>query len=169
LLAAAIAAACSGPPPAQDSSVVVYAVRHAERADDGLPSDAMMGDDPPLSAAGLERAVALADLLAHAGLTHVHTTDYQRTRQTAGPVSDATGIALDLYDPADVAALARRLLATPGTHLVVGHSDTTPELVEALGGEPGEPIAALEYDRIYVVRIAPDGTTGSVLFRFGSS
>jgi len=168
LLATTLLAACSGPAPAEDSSVVVYAVRHAERADDGAPADAMMGDDPPLSAAGFDRAEELSRIMAHAGLTHVHSTDYHRTRQTALPTSEATGIPIDLYDASDVAALARRLLATPGRHLVVGHSNTTPTLVEALGGEPGEPIAALEYDRIYVVYTLPRGTAGSALFRFGS-
>ena len=168
LAATALLAACSGPPPTQDSSVVVYAVRHAERADDGAPADVMMGDDPPLSTAGFERAEQLAETMAHARLTHVHSTDYQRTRQTALPTSEATGIPIDLYDASDVAGLARRLLATPGRHLVVGHSNTTPELVAALGGTPGEPIAALEYDRIYVVYALPGGTLGSALFRFGS-
>jgi len=152
---------------------VVYAVRHAERADDGAQGDAtmsgaMMADDPPLSEAGRGRAAELAGLLATVGLTHVHSTDLLRTRATAQPTSDATGIPIDLYDAADVEGLARRLLATPGTHLVVGHSNTTPELVEALGGEPGEPIAPLEYDRIYLVYVLPDGATGSALFRFGS-
>jgi len=151
----------------RDGTVVVFAVRHAERADDGAASDGMMGDDPPLSEAGFERAAELADVLASAGITHVHSTDYQRTRQTVLPITEATGLPIDVYDPAEVAGLADRLLATPGTHLVVGHSDTTPELVAALGGEPGEPIAPLEYDRIYLVYVLPGGTTGSSVFRYG--
>ena len=52
--------------------------------------------------------------------------------------------------------------------LVVGHSDTTPELVRALGGDPGEPIVRFEYDRIYVVFVLPGGAAGTAIFRYGS-
>ena len=151
---------------AQDEGVVVYVVRHAERADDGAPASAAMVD-PPLSEAGTARARALAELLRPADLTHVHSTDYLRTRSTALPVSEATGLPIGLYDPGEQAAFARRLRATAGTHLVVGHSNTVPDLVELLGGEPGEPIADLEYDRVYVVRMLPGGATGSAVFRYG--
>jgi broad specificity phosphatase PhoE len=128
----------------------------------------MMDDDPPLSASGRDRAEHLARLLRSVGITGVHSTDYTRTRSTAQPVSDAAGLAIDLYDPEDMDGLAGRLRATPGIHLVVGHSNTTADLVQALGGEPGEAIAPLEYDRIYVVRVLPGGATGSAVFRYGS-
>jgi len=55
----------------------------------------------------------------------------------------------------------------PGRHLVLGHSNTTPQLVEALGGEPGAPIEEMEYDRLYIVTLM-DGRTSTVLLRFGS-
>lgn len=145
---------------AQEDAVVVYLVRHAERAEDGTR-------DPPISEAGHERARLLAGMLADAGLTHVHTTDYKRTRSTAGPTAAAAGLEMQLYDPSDLEAFARRLRATPGRHLVLGHSNTTPALVDALGGEPGEPIDELEYDRLYVVFIGP-GATETVLLRFGA-
>jgi hypothetical protein len=51
---------------------------------------------------------------------------------------------------------------------VVGHSDTTPELVGLLGGDPGAPIdEPTEYDRLYVVTLGPDGTVTTVLLRYG--
>jgi len=50
--------------------------------------------------------------------------------------------------------MAAKLKATPGRHLVVGHSNTTPQLTELLGGDGGEPIVeATEYDRLYVVKM----------------
>jgi len=56
-----------------------------------------------------------------------------------------------------------------GTHLVVGHSNTTPPLTELLGGEGGEPIVeATEYDRLYRVDITKDGSASSKLMRFGA-
>jgi phosphohistidine phosphatase SixA len=155
------------PVAAQDGSVVVYVVRHAERADDGAPASGAMVD-PPLSQAGHARARELSDLLLSVGLTHVHSTDYLRTRMTALPVTEAAAVPIAAYDAGDLAALARRLLDTPGTHLVVGHSNTVPELVELLGGEPGTPIDPLEYDRIYVIHVLPGGATGSAVFRYGA-
>ena len=168
LLRVALLLAPAVPVSAQTGAVVVYVVRHAERADDEGPVDAMLAADPPLSEAGVRRARELAELLRPVGLTHVHSTDYVRTRTTAEPLSEATGIPISIYDPDDVEGFARRLLATPGTHLVVGHSNTTPALAAALGGEAGEPIDEMEYDRIYVVYVLPGGVTGSAVFRYGA-
>jgi hypothetical protein len=55
----------------------------------------------------------------------------------------------------------------PGRHFVVGHSDTTPALVEALGGDAGAPIADPEYDRLYVLTLEGAGAS-TVLLRFGA-
>lgn len=148
------------PSPSPGDAVVVYLVRHAERAEDGT-------DDPPISESGQARARLLADLLRDAGITHVHSTDYVRTRSTAEPFATRSGLDLASYDPRELSTFATELLATPGRHLVVGHSNTTPALVEALGGDPGGPIDEAEYDRLYVVTRAADGGISTVLLRFG--
>ncbi len=77
---------------------------------------------------------------------------------------------MEYYEPRGdgLIATAELLRSTPGHHLVVGHSNTTPALVEALGGDPIAPIDEMEYDRIYVVTVAPDGTVSSSLLRFGA-
>jgi probable phosphoglycerate mutase len=145
--------------PAQTDATVVYLVRHAERHEDGT-------NDPPLSEAGWQRAALLAETLRDAALTHIHTTDLKRTRGTGRPTADRTGLAMTTYDPSDLAGFATRLHATSGRHLVLGHSNTTPELVASLGGEPGTPIAEMEYDRLYIVTITAAGVS-TVLVRFG--
>jgi phosphohistidine phosphatase SixA len=159
----------AGPPAlaAQDAEaadgVVVVLVRHAERADDDPR-------DPGLTAAGMARADALARMLADVGLTHVWSTDYRRTRSTAGPVASAAGLEVASYDPGSADAMqafADRLRTVPGRHLVVGHSNTTPVLVQAFGGDAQGEIAEDEYDRLYVLVLAPDGTVTSTLLRFG--
>jgi probable phosphoglycerate mutase len=149
----------AAPTYAQEQAVVVFAVRHAERAEDGT-------SDPPISAGGVDRARLLAEMLRDAGLTHIHTTDYRRTRMTARPSAEATDRPVTLYDARDLTALAERLARTPGRHLVLGHSDTTPELVRALGGDPGAPIDDMEYDRLYIVTLT-EGGASTVLIRFG--
>ncbi len=145
---------------AQSDPTVVYLVRHAERAEDGT-------NDPPLSDEGRSRAELVGSMLRDAGLTRIHTTDYKRTRSTGEPVARATGVEMELYDPRDLAGFAERLRATPGRHLVLGHSNTTPDLVAALGGDPGTPIAEMEYDRLYIVTLTSAGAS-TVLLRFGA-
>lgn len=139
---------------------VVYLVRHAERAEDGT-------NDPPISDAGEARARLIADMLRDAGVERVHSTDYERTRATAAPLARRLGLPVETYEGSDLAGLAERIRASGGRHLVVGHSNTTPDAVAALGGEPGSPIDEMEYDRLYVVTLTRDGAS-TVLLRFGA-
>ena len=114
------------------------------------------------------RARQLSNLLRDSGLGAIYSTDFVRTLETAEPLASALGLRVRLYDWDALNALAEELTAIPGRRLVVGHSDTTPELVELLGGEPGAPIdEASEYDRLYVVTVAPDGKVTTVLLRYG--
>ncbi|MEX2466182.1 MAG: histidine phosphatase family protein [Gemmatimonadota bacterium] len=140
---------------------VVYLVRHAERAEDGT-------DDPPISQAGQARARLVAHLLADAGVERIHATRYRRARSTAAPLAEALGLEVAHYDAEDLNAFAARLRAEGGRHLVVGHSNTTPELVTALGGDPGASIHEAEYDRLYILTLTP-GMTSTVLLRFGAA
>lgn len=146
--------------PAAESPVVVYLVRHAEKADDGT-------DDPPLTVAGHIRVRILTTMLTDVDLTQVHTTDWQRTQDTARPIAEAAGLDLSVYDAGDLAGFAAAIRATPGKHFVAGHSNTTPELVKALGGDPGWPIHEMEYDRLYIVTIPPGSEPLTTLLRFG--
>jgi phosphohistidine phosphatase SixA len=153
---------------AQAEPVVVYVVRHAERADDVPNPGFSMGDtsDPPLSESGHARAQLIAEMLEDAGVTQVHSTDYVRTRSTGEATAEAAGLEIESYDPRNLPAFAARLRTLPGRHLVLGHSNTTPQMVEALGGDPGTAIEPMEYDRFYIVTIAR-GTVSTVLLRFG--
>lgn len=155
-----VAAAPGSTAPAPAPSAI-FLVRHAERAPE--PED-----DPSLTAVGTERARELARLLGDAQITRIHSTDTRRTRETAGPLASALGVEVELYDPSDLDAVARDLLASPGRHLVVGHSNTTPELASALGGDGHGPIQeGWEYDRLYVLAPEAGGTIATLLLRFG--
>ncbi len=155
-------------PPARDSDAldearpptVVYLVRHAEKSE-------INPSDPGLSEAGQTRAAVLTHLLKDAPLDAVWSTDTRRTRNTAAAVAEAADLAVELYDPRGIAAFAESLKARGGRHLVVGHSNTTPGLVEALGGDPGSGIVDPEYDRFYIVTVGPTGHVETVLLRFG--
>jgi broad specificity phosphatase PhoE len=140
------------------ADTVVVLVRHGEKVDESR--------DAELDDAGRSRARALAAILKDAGIGAVYSTDYARTRETARPTAETIGKPLEIYDGDELAAFAKDLRSRGGRALVVGHSDTTPELIQLLGGDPGPPIASDEYDRLYVLTLSGDGKTSTTLLRF---
>ena len=140
-------------------ALTVFLVRHAEKVDHSK--------DPDLSEDGYIRAETLAQTLSQAEIEWVHSSDFIRTRETAAPVAAQFSLQTELYDPSDLKALASKLLSQGGRHLVVGHSNTTPALVEILGGEAGSPIAdEWEYDRLYILKVGKEGVE-TILLRYG--
>jgi phosphohistidine phosphatase SixA len=146
-VARAAGPAAGGMEPGEGAAGVIILVRHAEAA-------RTTGEDPDLTDAGRERALRLAAYLSDTGIEAIHTTDTRRTRSTAGPIAEALALTPQLYDSADLPALAERLARAGGRHLVVGHSNTTPELVRLLGGDPGAGIRDDEFERVYIVPLA---------------
>ena len=136
---------------------VIVLVRHAEKVDDSR--------DPELSETGRARADVLAAHLKDMKIDTIFSSDYIRTRETARPLAEALGIELELYDPGDLEAFATKLRAAEGRILVVGHSNTTPDVVRLIGGEPGTDIEDDEYDRLYIV-VAGSGRPVTSLLRF---
>ena len=144
--------------PAGASESVFFLVRHAEKVDES--------EDPLLSEVGLQRAQTLASLLRDAQIERIYSSDFVRTRDTAAPLMEALGIKMSLYDPDNLPDLAKELRSVPGRYLIVGHSDTTPELARLLGADPGSDIARNEYDRLYVLVHRPGLGTTTILLRF---
>ena len=165
LLAALAIASCAASPElsrmSDDGTYTIYLVRHAEK---------QTGDDPSLTGAGLERAEILGEVLSNAGVEKIWSSDYRRTRETAAPLATRLGLDVEIYDASDLTSLADRLTAEGLTALVVGHSNTTPQLAELLGAAPGEPIVeANEYDRLYVIQRKDGVTVSEEIQRFGQS
>jgi broad specificity phosphatase PhoE len=150
---------------AQSRSTTVILVRHAEKA-------AQPADDPPLTPAGEARALDLWNAIKDAGVTAVITTQFARTRATAQPTATNAHITPEVVATTgrshaqDVANAARKHAGQ--TVLVVGHSNTIPAIVEALGAPKPPAICDPEYDNLYVVTIAPDGKAGLVRAKFGT-
>jgi broad specificity phosphatase PhoE len=135
--------------PAVGQSVVL--VRHAERADTAAGGAPTMAADPDLSDAGRARARRLADMLRDAGIAAIFVTEYKRTQQTAAPLAAALGLTPVVIKAAETKALITRIRAVKGHALVVGHSNTVPEVAAALAGAPPITIADGEYDNLLVV------------------
>jgi len=132
---------------------VIFVVRHAERAatDDPNAGTRMMADDPPLAPAGKARAARLATMLAPAGIQEIYTTEFQRTRQTAAPLADKLKIKPVMAPAKDPAPLITQLRKGKGNVLVVGHSNTIPDLLRKLGVKEDVRIGDDQYDDVFLV------------------
>ena len=150
---AAVLTLCAAGSALAQSATTVILVRHAEKVDDSA--------DPVLSDAGTARAEALADALADAGVTAIITTQFERTRRTGAPLGERVGItpivvaATGRTHVDDVAARVREL--GPGTVVVVGHSNTVPAIIRALGGPDVGEIPDSAYDHLFVLTLGEDG------------
>ena len=129
----------------------VFLVRHAERADSGMAAAKMTGADPDLSGAGRLRAEALAKLLKDAKITAIYTTEYKRTKQTAEPLATMLGVLVTAIPSKDMTALAQKLKTATGNVLVVGHSNTVPEIIKALGVAEPVTIGENDFDNLLIV------------------
>lgn len=105
-------------------------VRHAEK-DRTDPENA----DPELNQKGLGRAMHWAEILDDIPLDAIYTTNYKRTEMTAAPTAVKQDLTVKYYDPQTLDVGAFRAENTGNTVLVVGHSNTTPEMVNRLIGE----------------------------------
>jgi broad specificity phosphatase PhoE len=120
----------------------IYVVRHLQKA---------AGDNPPLTPEGTAGAQRIADILAAKGVTAVFATPTRRAEETATPLAKRLGINVTLYDPKSPDALVKTLASVKGAALIVGHSNTVPDLVAAFGGAKPAEISEQDYGTIFVV------------------
>ena len=152
-------------PVAAYAQQTVIFVRHAERADGGAAmSTGGTPADPLLSAAGEARAAKLATMLADAGVKAIYATEFRRTQDTGKPLAAKLGLTVQAIAGKDMAGLVSKVKAHNATDvvLVIGHSNTVPDAIKALGG----PVVTMrddEYDAMYILTPA----TGTItLIRF---
>jgi broad specificity phosphatase PhoE len=126
---------------------MVILTRHAERAD----GQATMGaSDPELSAAGAARAQKLAAMLGDASIAAIFTTEYRRTKDTAAPLAAKLKVTPEVVMASQAAAIIEKIKSHPNdTVFVVGHSNTVPVIIRALGG-PDVTIGDEEYDNLFI-------------------
>jgi broad specificity phosphatase PhoE len=133
---------------------LVFLVRHAERADGGAGVEKMMTGtpaDPPLSPAGEARAQKLAAMLADAGIRAIYATEFKRTLDTGKPLATKLKVPLRQHPSMMAESLANRLRTEHAGDvvLVIGHSNTLPIVIKALGG-PDVTIPDREYDNLFI-------------------
>lgn len=134
------------------SITTVILVRHAERLN--------ATDTTSISEAGIQRAHALAHVLSRSGLTRIYVSEKQRTGQTAAP----TAVHFSIVPVQIPAAAFQRYADSVKAHrgevvLIVGHSDTLPQLLEKLGIKNPPTIPSGEFDNLFII----------TMFRFRSA
>ena len=144
------------------SADTVFVTRHAERAGG-------TGDTVPISEAGQCRAENLAQLLGDANIKAIFTSDVLRTQQTAAPLAKRLGISVVPIAAQDITTLADKVRSTGGNVLIVGHSNTVPAIVKAIGSTEVSPIADDEFSRVYAITLTSSGPSVVLLRSSGCS
>jgi len=139
----------TAPPPVRPA---FYVVRHLHTPEGER--------DPDLTAEGRRMAALLAERLGREPPAAIYVSTYRRTLQTAAPLARRLGVTPVVYDPADTPALVARVRAGPRPALIVGHSNTVPDIVEQLGGARPGALVHEDFGDLWI--IAPDGATRRV-------
>ena len=122
----------------------IYLVRHAEKLSNT--------DNPSLTSCGHKRATMLAKMLSKTDITAVYSTSYQRTMQTAQPLASLIDSPIKIYNPKHLDQFSVLLRKMNENTLVVGHSNTTPALVEQLTNQKVSPITEQDYQYLYQIQ-----------------
>lgn len=145
------------------TAATIILVRHAEKST--APTDAM---GPDLCPEGRVRAEALTVALADCSLDAILVTDRRRTQQTAEPIAKHRALTPRVMaantPPEEVAAAA---LESGECVLIVGHSNTIPAIIEALGGPVGVTIEENDYENLFVFTTRPGRDPSLVRARYG--
>lgn len=152
----------------------VYLIRHAEKEEEPR-------QDPPLKKEGIARSQDLARLLGSAGIKTIYTSQFARTKLTAEPLATklgltATSIALksDRTNPRQIAAestaeVVNKVLEKPGENvLVVGHSNSIPDVIKMLGGDVVPTIDEQKFDDLFIVTVYAKGKARVTHLKYGA-
>ena len=154
--------------------ITVYLVRHAERADEPR-------QDPPLTEKGTARAQELARILGNANIKTIITSQFSRTKLTAEPLAKqanvaVTSISLSL-NPSNPRAISEQSTAevtnkiverSGESVLVVGHSNSIPDVIMKLGGDVSPVIDEKKFDDLFVVTVYARGKAKVAHLKYGA-
>ncbi|CUA84882.1 SixA phosphatase family protein [Pseudidiomarina woesei] len=140
---------------ASRASQTIYVFRHAEKVANK--------PDPELSEKGRRRAANLAKVLSKASIQRIYATKYQRTQQTAQPLATQLNQSVNTYAAGDSVGLIQAIRAYGQTAVIIGHSNTVPDIVRAAGGDAPE-LSEKDYGDLFVVQIVGGRVTTLRLF-----
>ncbi len=143
----------------QKAVTTVILVRHAEK-------DTQPEGDPTLTQEGKERAEQLKRMLIDKNIKAIYTSKYRRTKETAKPLADELGITLTEINEAE--SIANSILKNNQGQaiLIVGHSNTVPEIIKRLGGGAVDQIPETDFDNMFTVTISQDKSVNVVRTKY---
>jgi len=144
-----------------NAGTTVILIRHAERFD-VAPGD----NDPHLSAAGQSRARLLVHVLNQANISAIYTSEFVRTQETAQPVADALGVSP--VEGIDALQIKKDILLNHSgeTVLVVGHTDTVPDVIQLLGDDSHK-IDKDEFDNMFLATVLGENKVRVTRLKYG--
>lgn len=144
------------------ATTTVILTRHGERIDTD-PADF----DPHLNEAGKARAQTLAHVLGSSGINAIYTSHFTRTKETAHPLATQLGLTTIQIDEADKIRADILSKHIGETVLVIGHSNSVPELINQLGGTSLLALEDKEFDNLFVVTLFNSGKAGITKLKYG--
>lgn len=145
-----------------DTATTFILIRHAETVG--------AGSNPGLSVGGQDRANELVTVLGNISLEAIFSTNYNRTTETASPVAIDQSLPVEIYNPSQLEAFVDTNIPIykGKAILVVGHSNTTPDLLNILiGSNEYSTIAESEYDNMYIVTVYQKGNASVLHLKYG--
>jgi broad specificity phosphatase PhoE len=139
----------------------VILIRHAERLT--TPGD----NNPHLSPAGKARAKLLVHVLSRANVAAIYTSEKIRTKETAQPLAAALGPSPKEKTEAPDIKEDILLNHAGKTVLVVGHTDTVPDVIGLLGDTGSHEIDDAEFDNMFVATVLGVGKVRVTRLKYG--
>lgn len=144
----------------------VILIRHGERT----PSPS----DPPevgphLNADGRRRAQTLVHVLGDAGIKAIYVSRFIRTKETAAPLASHFNPDITPTEIDQAIDIKNHILANHAgkTVLVIGHTDTVPDVIDQFAGGNMPDIDGEEFDNLFVVTIFDTGKASVVKLKYG--
>jgi phosphohistidine phosphatase SixA len=147
------------PPGAEGTTIIL--LRHAEKVDDS--------ENPPLSAAGLERSRLLAEMLSRTEVAALFSSQFQRTQQTLEPLAQRVGLNIRVVEYGSADDLVEMIVRgyPRKVSVVASHTTQIPRIIERLGAGPLEAIDERVYDDLFVITVLGEGRSRLVRLKYG--
>ena len=140
-------------------------LRHADVDDPPTPPPANWS--PELNSRGRRRSEALADLLEGAGVATIIVSPVLRTHQTATPLAERLGLALQVTPTWSQTATEALSSESGDVVLVIGHSNTIPKIINSVGG-PMSGTEILEgHEDLFIITIVTPGSASFLHLKYG--
>jgi broad specificity phosphatase PhoE len=140
----------------------ILLIRHAEK--NTLPP---ADPDPHLSLAGKARAKLLIHVVGESGITAIYRSHFVRAKETAQPLATHLGLStIEMDEPLQIKSdiLSNHVGKTV---LVIGHSNTVPDLINQLGAGIVPVIPDSQFDNLFVVKKCSSGEASVTRLKYG--